>query len=159
MLDVGRWTFVAGSDAGAVAKIAVARSFHDRLRPLEFDIRVEPGDHAAVAVAREKCPNVFQPQPAVHFREAAARDVELERLLVAAQDIQAQRFILAPSFDDGFEMGQIVAAQCRRGRAAALARQLFDYPGEDCAGALLANLRRERPQERCDDARLNFTSL
>src|SRR5262249_23605471 len=109
LLDVGCWMFIFAVNE-SVAEIAVARPLHDRLSPAEFDFGGESGNHAAVAVAREKRPKVFQPEPAIHLREAAARDVELKRFAVAAQDVQAQRFILAPCSDNQFEMGEVVTA-------------------------------------------------
>ena len=79
-----------GFQTPSIAEVAVRRTLHDRLRARESYARIVAFAKTSVALAGEQRADFRQPHVPVHFRIAAARNVEGEdgRAFFAHRDVQ-----------------------------------------------------------------------
>src|SRR5579875_422197 len=148
-----------GLVGGAIAKIAVWRALHDRLRACEADRGVETGDERGVAVAREEVAKVAGAHRPVHLGEAAAAHVEANALGIAFNDLDLERAAAAERLHVLGEGEQVVLATSRCLLAALLLGDRHDHPPHNDVDALLAELLLKGADQRYKHARFDTSSL
>ena len=83
-----------------VAEITMGCPAHQGLGPCEINRGVEPLNHRCIAIAGQDRTKALKTKRAIHFRKAAAGDIELKNRIVGAKYRERECAATLPALND-----------------------------------------------------------